>query len=207
MNNHILITTLQESLLLFFLIGSLFALLLGLLFIASPARAKQFSQSNNRWLSLRRSTKPLEIPRSIEQSFYRHHRLIGLFILLSAAYILYRFGFDFQREHVVRALVNTGINHSVVVGWLLDALLWFLIPVSLLLLLFGATMALKPSNLKGLERHLNRWISTRKILQPIEKSNYYVDNWIISHPRHFGLTLCIAALYNLTLFFLFYFNK
>lgn len=207
MNNAIIVTILQESLLLFFTIGSLFALILGLLYLFAPQLAGQFSQHSNRWLSLRRSTRVLEIPRSVEHNLYHHHRLLGLFILLCAAYILYRFGFDYHHEQTVTLLAHKAEGSSVIVTWLLESLLWFLLPVSLLLILFGAVMATKPSSLKPLEQFSNRWISTRKLMQPIERQNDFLDGWVTAHPRLFGLVLSLAALYNLTLLLLFLFNK
>lgn len=206
MDNPILTAILQESLLLFFIIGSLFALLLGLLFILAPEKANRFSQRNNRWLSLRRSTRALEIPRSVDGQIYHHHRLIGLFIILSCAYILYRLGFDYQHELAVSALTTT-VATVQTTSWLLESLLWFITPAAILFLFIGAAIAVKPSCLKGLESLSNRWFSTRKAMQPIEKSNLSVDIWVQKHPRLFGSAICIAAIYNLTLLLLLLLKK
>ncbi|MCW8918189.1 MAG: hypothetical protein OQL08_05185 [Gammaproteobacteria bacterium] len=201
MDNATLFAILQEATLLFLLIGSLFALLLGVLFLLSPQQAAMFTGRYNRWLSLRRPTRPLEIPHPVDHTLYHHHRLIGLLLLLAAGYILYRFGFDYRQQEAV-ALIAASPWHPALVEWLLEALLWFLIPFSLLLLLLGGAMALKPSTLKGLEQHANRWLSTRKLLHPLDKPNLSLDRWSQSHPRLFGALLTLAALYSLTLLLL-----
>ena len=206
MDHPILTAILQESLLLFFTIGSLFALLLGLLFLLAPESAKRLSRRNNRWLSLRRSTKALDLSHSVDGRLYHHHRLVGLFIILSCAYILYRLGFDYQQQAAVSAL-STGNGSGGVTAWLLESLLWFITPTTTLILFIGAAIALKPSSLKGLEGISNRWLSTRKAMQPIEKQNLSVDNWVEHHPRPFGLLLSVAAIYNLTLLLAFLINK
>ena len=205
--NGVIVEILQESLLLFFLIGSLFALLLGLLFVFAPESAKRFSKTNNRWLSLRRTTRPLEVPHLIDRNLYRHHHLVGLFIILSSAYILYRLGFDYHHSQAVAALQGGVVGNGTTTIWLLESLLWFVLPMTIFFLFIGAAIAIKPSSLKGLEALSNRWLSTRKAMQPIERSNYSIDNWVEHHPRLFGSLLCVAASYNLTLLLLFLLNK
>ena len=206
MDNPILTAILRESLLLFFISGSLFALLLGLLFILAPEKANRFSQRNSRWLSLRRTTRPLEVSHSVDRILYHHHRLVGLFIVLSSAYILYRLGFDYQHGLAVTALTPSG-TPGTTISWLLESLLWFITPAAILFLFIGAAIAIKPSSLKGLEVLTNRWISTRRAMQPIEKPYLSIDHWVVHHPRLFGSILCLAALYNLVLLLLFMMNK
>lgn len=198
MNHPALSAILQESLLLFFLLGSSFALLLGLLFLLSPSLALRFAARNSRWLSLRRQTRPLELNHPVDGHLYRHHRPVGLFILLSSAYILYRFGFDYHHAHAVSAL-SPSPQHSALADWLLASLLWFLAPASVLFILIGGTMAIKPSAMKSLERLANHWVSTRKAMQPLEKPCDSLDIWVGMYPRLFGAIVTVASLYNLTL--------
>ena len=204
--NNIITEILQEAALIFLIIGSVFALLIGLLFLFSPEKARQFSLRYNRWLSLRKSAKPLEIPRSVEHHAYRQHRAIGLIILLSATYILYRFAFDYDQTKAIQTLTRL-FDNTILVEWLLEAYLWFILPISGLLILFGATMALKPSALKRIESLSNRWISTRKAIQPIEKQYKSLDSWVERQPRIFGTILILAAGYNLAILFMFFINN
>lgn len=196
----------EQSAFLFLIIGSIFALLLGLLFILSPRQAGALSLRYSRWQSLRRPSRPLEIPHAVDPYLYRQHRIIGLVILLSTSYILYRFAFSYNSSAALRALTPL-FGNAVVVEWLLAATLWFILPVSGLLLLFGSAMALKPSTLKGIEQWTNRWISTRKLLQPLEKQNKSLDSWVERYPRPFGLFLLLTACYNLAILLLFYMTR
>ena len=202
-DNPIFSAVLQESALLFLIIGSVFALLLGILFIFSPQQATELSQRYNRWLSLRKPLRPLEIPRNVDHLFYRQHRAIGLVLLISATYILYQFAFDYRPEQAKHALIRLW-GHPVITEWLLDALLWILLPASLLVALFGTLMAIKPSALKRLENLANRWVSTRKSMQPIEKSYDSLDAGVTGMPRLFGVFLILAAGYNLVILLIFF---
>ena len=206
MENTILATILQESVLLFLIIGSIFALLLGLLLILSPQQANALSQRYNHWVSLRRPSKPLEALHETNHFFYRHHRATGLFILISTIYILYHFAFNYDQTIAIRALSNH-FDNIMIIEWLLNASLWFILPVSMLLLVFGAIMAIKPSSLKGIERFANHWVSTRKLLQPIDKQYKPLDKWVGMQPRSFGILLIFASGYNLIIFLMFLFNK
>lgn len=201
--HHIVSAIAQQSLLLFLIIGSIFALLLGLLFILSPKQAGELLLRYNHWQSLRRPLRPLEIPRSVEPCLYRHHRPVGLFILLSTSYILYHLAFSYDPA-AARLLLLKLYGNAIVTEWLLEATLCFMVPTTVLLMLFGATMALQPSALKGIEQWANQWISTRKALQPLEKQHKALDGWVMNHPRPFGLFLILAAGYNLTVLLLFY---
>ena len=206
MESPILASIIQESVLLLLIIGSIVALLLGLLLILSPQQANALSQRYNHWVSLRRPTKSLEIPHESDHYLYRHHRVMGLFILISSSYILYQFAFNYDQTMIVHALSNH-FGNTTIVEWLLEATLWFILPISGVLILFGAMMALKPSAIKNIEMHSNRWISTRKITQPLEKQNKSLDRWVEHQPRRFGLILTLAASYNLTILVMFYINN
>lgn len=202
MDNAILTNILQESFLLALLIGSAFAGLIGLLYLISPGVAKTLSLRANRWVSLRRRSRPLEIPHSLDSSFYHYHRWFGLFILISATYILYHFAFEISLNEAGVAF-SKYINHSAA-NWLLEAFLWFIVPMSLLFIVFGATMAIKPSALKRIEKLSNRWISSRKITQPIERQNLFMDGWVERHPRHFGIIVLLGASYTFALLLIFF---
>ncbi len=197
---------LEQASLLLLIIGSAFTLLYALLLIVSPQRALLLNRHADRWISMRKPTRPLEIPRNIDHHIYRHHRWIGLSVLLSASYILYQFAFVLKPAAAVQALSDNWLS-AAIAAWLLDALQWFFVPASLLLIPFGALLALRPSTLKGLEQHSNRWISSRKLLHGIDKPYPVGEGWLLGRPRQLGLILLITSAYILTLLLIFFFNN
>ena len=196
--NETINAILLQASLTFLLLGALFALLLGVVFLLSPQWVKRLSQHTDRWISLRKSTKPLEMPRPVEHSIYRYHRPFGLIVLISAAYTLFRFAFTYDHTTLLLALTQR-FGHPVIVEWFLEAFLWFILPATLLMVFVGAAIALKPSWLKGAEQWGNRWISTRKGMLPLEKQYLQADNWAFAHPRLFGAILVISSLYILSM--------
>ena len=92
---------------------------------------------------------------SLERGFYRHHRALGLFVVLGAIYILYFLVFAYSPP-AVQALLLAGIADSIsraILEQLLQILLFF---GALLAYTVGILLAIRPSALKPLEQLVNR---------------------------------------------------
>lgn len=92
---------------------------------------------------------------SLERGFYRHHRALGLFVVLGAIYILYFLVFAYS-PHAVQALLFAGIDDPIsraILGQLLRFLLFF---GALLAYAVGILLAIRPSALKPLEQLAHR---------------------------------------------------
>jgi hypothetical protein len=192
---------LAEALLWLMLLGSGFTLLVGLLLLLAPQRIIAQEQRFNSWISLRRSLKPLEQPRNIDARLYRLHRPLGLFILLSCAYILYQLAFHYEAR-VVGQLFAGRNGADPVSEWLAEALLLIGLLLNTLLILFGALLALQPSRLKGFESWANRWVSTRRGMEQLERPYHPVDTLAGHHPRLLGALILLFSLNNLYFFLL-----
>ena len=84
-----LLEPLLDTLVLFFLVGALIALLLGLFLIFRPSMLRDLEDSANRRISLRRSLKPVEVPyEKLDQLVFRHAPLTGVLILGASLYTL-----------------------------------------------------------------------------------------------------------------------
>ena len=197
---------LGEFLLLLLLLCSGIALTVGLTFLLIPGSARSLNYHLSSWYSLRRTVKPLERDRIFGPAIYRHHRVSGLFIVLAASYVLYQLAFHYQHQGLV-ALLAQQISSYAIADWLLTALLWFSVPAMLLILLFGVALATRPSRLKGIEALSNRWISTRRLLQPWEAPYFALDNLVHRQPRKFGLIVVILSAYSFTVLLMLYLNR
>jgi hypothetical protein len=84
-----LIEALIESFMLISLAGALFAVAVGLLLLLRPGLLSGLEQGTNQWLSLRKTLKPVEIPRSgVDEYVFRNGRLAGTLLLLGSIYIM-----------------------------------------------------------------------------------------------------------------------
>lgn len=85
----LLIGGLLDGLVLSALLGALCALLVALFIVFRPSLLRDFEHAANRWLSLRKTLKPLEIPHdNLQRYVERHARQTGIFLLLGGLYTL-----------------------------------------------------------------------------------------------------------------------
>jgi hypothetical protein len=191
-NTQLILLIIEESLLLFLLIGTCFTLLIGLFFLILPSHAIRFNQRLSSWTSMRKSTRALDLTHHAEPVVYRHYRFFGLFIMFGTTYVLYRLGFHYNHIELIKLSSET-VYRQWFTDWMLSAFLWFCVPAMLLILLFGAVLAIRPSGLKRLEKHSNKWISTRRLMLPLEKQSFTTDNLVFKHPRWFGIIIMTSS--------------
>jgi hypothetical protein len=192
---------LAEALLWLMLLGSGFTLIVGLLLLLAPQRIIAQEQRFNSWISLRRSLKPLEQPRNIDARLYHLHRPLGLFILLSCSYILYQLAFHYDVTAVAQLFAGRNTTDPVS-EWLAQSLLIIGLLLNLLLIPFGALLALQPSRLKGFEAWANRWISTRRGTQALDRLYTPVNGLVKHYPRLLGAFILLFSLNSLYFFLL-----
>jgi hypothetical protein len=81
--------SLLDALVLCALLGALGALLASLFILFRPSQLRGFEQGANQWLSLRKTLKPLEMPRDDLQVYVeRHARQFGVLFMLGGLYTL-----------------------------------------------------------------------------------------------------------------------
>ena len=82
---------------------------------------------------------------------------------------------------------------------LLRGVYQFLIFSSVIGLLVGAVMILRPEWLARLGSYANKWVSTRKLARPMSKS-IEVEHWFYRYNRWSGILLIAAAVYIIYMF-------
>jgi hypothetical protein len=78
-----------DALALIAILGALSAVLVSMFVLFRPSLLRGFEDQANQWLSLRKTMKPLEIPRDdLNRYVERHARLFGIFFMLGGLYVL-----------------------------------------------------------------------------------------------------------------------
>jgi cell division protein FtsW (lipid II flippase) len=71
------------------LLGALFAVFISLFLLLRPSMLRDFEQGANRWVSLRRGLKPLEIGRAgVDEYVFKYGRQAGILLVLGSIYTL-----------------------------------------------------------------------------------------------------------------------
>lgn len=83
------VAALFDPLVLIVLLGAVFALFVSLFVLFRPSQLREFERGANQWISLRRSLKPLEIPRSgVDEFALRHAPKTGIMLVMGSLYTL-----------------------------------------------------------------------------------------------------------------------
>lgn len=148
--------------------GASLSLAAGLWLLISPASFGKHSGTLGRWFSLQRALSPLDEPRTVERFLYRHHKVLGVFLIAGSTFALYSqaFQFDYSRLH---ALFDQGA-HPAMLAALIDGAARFLFFGNLFAYAIGVIVLLRPSLLKDAETRANRWVSVRQMLRFLDKS-------------------------------------
>jgi len=81
---------LLDALVLLSLAGAAISLFVGMMLWLRPSALRGLEEKTNRWVSLRRYTRFLDIPRHpVDRLLQRHHRRAGWLLLLGSLYLLF----------------------------------------------------------------------------------------------------------------------
>ena len=95
-----LVAALLDGGVLIVLLGALFAGVISLFLLLRPSSLREFEQGANRWVSLRRALKPVEIPRpGVDEYVFQYARRAGILLVLGSLYTLVLLTFWLSRYH------------------------------------------------------------------------------------------------------------
>jgi len=167
---------------------TLFAAIAGLWALIQPASFVRFNQKLSAWISVGgESSKTTTAQYKLERPFYRYHLVTGPLIVLAALYVLYEAIFVLNREQVGAVLVT---GQSILAIWteiFVDAAFGWIYLSGVLALFIGIVVTIRPSYLKGVENRLNTWVETESTTRTLDKKLNLLDEWVIGHPRIFGI--------------------
>jgi hypothetical protein len=176
--------------------GSMAALIIGVWMLFRPESFLRANQFFSEWHSIRRATKPLMVPRHTERFVYRHHRPVGLLVLVGAVYVLYALVSEYDRHKIVAAFFG-GAQPPPPTEWLVPGLALVLGACALFALIVSAFLLIRPSLLKGFEAWANKWISARRVTKSLDTMHTGPDRLLLRYPRLLAGLLILGSLYAL----------
>ena len=184
---------LLQSFLIFVVVGCVFSFIIGVLMLLKPEGVLRLNQYLSRWVGTEKLAAALDAPHSVEAALYRRHRSVGVLVLAGGLYILYVVLFAF-RKTAASGDLSFGLNPQIA-AWLLDALGVVLVVSSLLALIIGVFLVVRPSVFKPIEEWGNRWYATEKSLRVMEAVHLKPDEAMIRNYRFVAALVVAGSLY------------
>jgi len=178
----------------FFLFGGAMALIIGGVLFVKPELVARMSKTGNKWYSSRKSTKPLDIIRDTDAFYFKYNLVIGIIMLIVSLLALYLIIARLPTADAIYTLSENSDN-GVEIGILVGALRWILIITITLGLPVWGLLAFAPDRLAGINQQLNRWVSTRLLLLPLERMNNGFDVFVLQNNRGFGAFFVLGGLF------------
>lgn len=188
------------------ILGNLFALAAGVALLLAPHKVVTWLGLRSAHpMSVRRATKPLEIPRDSEKVMLRYPRALGVVLLVGGVFVLIKGSLFVSALSVADGAQMLARLFPAApfgaIGW---ESLWIL---ALALILIGALLAIlvgllaliQVQTLKKLSGFTNRWISTRRVAKPASRPYYGIDRFVATHPQTLGGVIAVLALYTLAM--------
>ena len=177
--------------LLFIVIGSFIALVLGLGLIFSPVTTLKLNEKINTRISMRQKTRVIETPIKTEPYFYRHSKISGLILILGSSFVLYTL-ITFNEQALIPYLPKTISTPGW--SWLLQAGHIFFLVTCTFILLFGLVVFIRPSEIKRFEQAANHWVSTRQHFASMSKDINFTNKLVNTYPRPFGIFITVFSI-------------
>lgn len=177
----------------FLFFGALLGVLLSLLLIFKPQFVERISRVANRWVSTRHISRWLDRSISIENWFYRHHRVVGIVVVLGASYIFIYFSVLFDKAYTLQNL--KGVFPAKLLEGLLNAMVLGLMVGGAVALIVGLFLWLRPSLLRGTEEGANQWVSSRRATKVLDVPHGEVDRFVARHAQRVGWLLLLGSIY------------
>lgn len=167
--------------------------LFGFVLLIFPGYAVKLGDRMNKWVSTESFFQSLDKPHYRERIFYRWHHLFGLLVVCASIYIIYMFLFRTNVDAVARVLPL--FNGTAANQWVYQAIIYFFIGASIVILGLGLMIIVRPSLLKNLETRANQWVQTDKSLDKLNTNYEIPENILPGNVRLFGSIVLLGGLY------------
>jgi len=175
----------------FFIVASLVGIALGVCLVADGARTLRLLGTMNRWISLRSSLKPMELPHDIGKAVYGHRRWFGIAFAVGGGFSIFMLLAYVEAAAVVSAL--DGDARPVAVSWIVESLRWILVAGGALAVVIGLMLAFSADALRALEARTNRWFSSRQFVKGADTMYLTLDQWVETHSRTAGWMIAAGS--------------
>lgn len=184
---------LAESLAVMFLVGGFVVLAVGLGLLFCTAGTLRFFDTMNRWVSMRRSTRPIEVVRDTRPLVLKYRRWLAAVFIAGGAFALYGLAAHYEPTAAIR-LFRLEIFRPAFAGWVVDSGRWILMVGNAIAIVLGIALTFFPRSVEALEAGGSRWFSERQFTKGADDLRLPLDQKVAAHPRASGAIMAIFGL-------------
>ena len=177
----------------FFFISGLTLLAIGVGLIVNSRGSLRFFGGMNRWVSMRRVTKPLETLRDTRQAVQNYRYWLAAIFVAGGAFALFGLLTQYDARAIIVVFGLDFLRPDFAV-WLIDSVRWMLIVGNLIGIVVGIMLAFFPAALVALEARGSRWYSERQMTKGSDRLNLKLDDLVAAYPRNAGWIIVVFAL-------------
>lgn len=183
---------LTQFMVMFFFVFGIIGFAIGVGLILNHVRMHRMFGVLNHWVSLRRSTKWMAVPRDTSAAVASYRHLLGGLFILVAAYSTYVLMTQVDVPRLVTALRVDA--PPALVALIVDSARWFLVVGGMVAIAVGIMLISFRNALGAIETHANRWYSFRHHSLGADTMHLGFERWTESHPQTTGWVLAVGAL-------------
>lgn len=182
-----------QSIVLIFFIGGLVLLVAGIGLLVNSAATLRFFGGMNRWVSMRRATRPLEIPRDTQPLVLRYRYVLAAIFVVGGIVSVSALVTQFDHKAIIYAL-SLQFLRADFAQWLLDSIRWVLIIGNVAGIIVGLVLAFAPDRLMALEARGSRWFSERQAAKGADDMRMKLDPLVAAYPRAAGAVILFIGI-------------
>jgi hypothetical protein len=184
---------LAQSTVVFFIIAGITLLAIGISLLANSAATLQFFGRMNRWVSMRSTTKPLEIPHDTRQAVQKYRYWLAAVFVIGGIFAVSGLLTGIDTRGVIRVF-GLEFMRPAYAEWVVDSARWVLVVGNLVGIVVGILLAFFPATVVKIEARGSQWYSERKATKGADNLNLKLDAWVVAHPRPAGWGIVVFAL-------------
>ncbi len=183
------------SLLRFLFIGGCFSLIVGIGLILRSELMFRIFEKMNRWVSSRRATRVLDIPRDCWPLVLRYRYVLSVFITVGAVYATTRLITHVDVEAVVPGISRELHLPALYISWILTSIKWFLLLGCVAGIAVGLMLGFSLPTLSKVETLSGTWISMRNrtISKKADAMHVGFDALVMSSPKIVGWAVAVMS--------------
>ena len=188
-----LLQLLFPALLIFLFAGNLVAILIGAGMILRAESMFRFFGLMNRWVSMRKALRPVEIPRNLEIGSTWGPLLLGITFSFGASISMVALLRTYEVASVTAMF--RGSLPPVLLEMAAQGAKWFLVVGNALAMVAGLMLIFLPDVFARLAARADHWYSARQFDKDMDAMHLTLDRWVQASPRAAGWIIIVLGVF------------